>query len=923
MDRLLLAAAAVASGLATAGTATADPGQFLNFFVTPATYSGCEDPSVDWIDSASCEDLVSTPFPEPAYAWVVASDLNGFSNGIGGVQFGIEHDRTITFWYLCTGGLQILEEGWPASGTGMAATWEDGCYHPAGDNAKIGFFYIADGNIGHLTLTPDPRIGAAQFADCGMRLSTVCATNLGSIELAAGGTPRCTPGPLVAPANCAATDEGCFVFVSWQHDGDGVAQFRVFKDGEPFATVERSARTVVDSTLHLGDLPTYFVTASAGPGCVESPPSNGDTGQITEYLAPAENCQATNDRCDEIVVTWEDHSDNELGFKVLRGGEEVGFAPVNATSFTDLTAPLRVLHEYEIVMSAACGDAPPSNADQGFAETAPAEPGSCTASDGLCRIVLVEWQDRSFNESGFRVLRDGVILASLPPNRSSYTDATAPVDVPGTYQVVAWNACDEVASNEDIGTAGDDPPLPPATCTASSTLCPHIRVCWTDSSRDESGFLVFRDGTLLATLGAGQTCYNDTSAVIEIPYTYWVVATSPCGTSDPSPSDEGIRPDPPLPGVPELIEPDEGAPCVPRPTRFRWHRASDATGYALSVSPYSCTGNGTETADTTATVSLSPNTTYHWRVRAKNLCNEWGEWSTCRVFTTAPRLPPPGGFTATELLDRTWLFAWQPLTGSEYYVLSIGTTCYDTGPGTVTFQVAGRDTVIDVAGLGYSEFGSWVAGVICETRGTASMCRTGTADDGTTPTHLEYFRVVPAGSIATIEWAPAGAGSVSGYHVYRRNLSTTEPEIRLNEALIPGGETEVSFTDRTVPRAGVYRYRLAQVDRFGGETTLGEIDVTLTLAPQVVSLAPIRPNPSQSSVALSFGLPARARVAIDVFDTSGRRVRRLAESTFEAGFHELGWDGLAASGLRAGSGRYFVRLQVGEVTRVRSLLLVR
>jgi hypothetical protein len=57
--------------------------------------------------------------------------------------------------------------------------------------------------------------------------------------------------------------------------------------------------------------------------------------------------------------------------------------------------------------------------------------------------VNLSWKDKSNNESGFRVYRDGVLIATLGPNASQFTD-TNPTNSSGhNYTVKAYNSVGE------------------------------------------------------------------------------------------------------------------------------------------------------------------------------------------------------------------------------------------------------------------------------------------------------------------------------------------------------------------------------------------------------------------------------------------------------------------------------------------------
>jgi hypothetical protein len=72
-----------------------------------------------------------------------------------------------------------------------------------------------------------------------------------------------------------------------------------------------------------------------------------------------------------------------------------------------------------------------------------------------------------------------------------------------------------------------------------------------------------------------------------------------------------------------------------------------------------------------------------------------------------------------------------------------------------------------------------------------------------------------------------------------------------------------------------------------------------------------------------FELPAAARVDLAIYSVDGRLVRRLEESSLRsAGVHRVTWNGRSHQETRAVAGVYFCRLQAGEETATRRLLLL-
>jgi hypothetical protein len=74
----------------------------------------------------------------------------------------------------------------------------------------------------------------------------------------------------------------------------------------------------------------------------------------------------------------------------------------------------------------------------------------------------------------------------------------------------------------------------------------------------------------------------------------------------------------------------------------------------------------------------------------------------------------------------------------------------------------------------------------------------------------------------------------------------------------------------------------------------------------------ISPNPSRSVSSVRFEVPQDgATVRAEVFDPTGRRIRRLVDAYLPGGARELIWDGRTESGTTTSSGVYFVRVRVG------------
>jgi len=97
----------------------------------------------------------------------------------------------------------------------------------------------------------------------------------------------------------------------------------------------------------------------------------------------------------------------------------------------------------------------------------------------------------------------------------------------------------------------------------------------------------------------------------------------------------------------------------------------------------------------------------------------------------------------------------------------------------------------------------------------------------------------------------------------------------------------------------------------------------LAVTPVGYALDPGRPNPARTVTSISYAVPQPTRVTLDVYDVSGRLVRRLVDGTRPEGRHTVVWNGRNADGSPLPSGVYFLRLSAGDFRQSRKVVLMR
>ncbi|MBN2227337.1 MAG: T9SS type A sorting domain-containing protein [candidate division Zixibacteria bacterium] len=95
------------------------------------------------------------------------------------------------------------------------------------------------------------------------------------------------------------------------------------------------------------------------------------------------------------------------------------------------------------------------------------------------------------------------------------------------------------------------------------------------------------------------------------------------------------------------------------------------------------------------------------------------------------------------------------------------------------------------------------------------------------------------------------------------------------------------------------------------------------LLPDDYLLSQNYPNPFNPSTTIEFSLPARDRVVIAVYDILGRRVTTITDQVYAAGVHRVEWNGRDGSGTDLPSGMYLYRMQTGEKTYSRKMIMLK
>jgi immune inhibitor A len=89
-------------------------------------------------------------------------------------------------------------------------------------------------------------------------------------------------------------------------------------------------------------------------------------------------------------------------------------------------------------------------------------------------------------------------------------------------------------------------------------------------------------------------------------------------------------------------------------------------------------------------------------------------------------------------------------------------------------------------------------------------------------------------------------------------------------------------------------------------------------------LLPAQPNPSSHGiVTVSFEIPSSQRVELKILNILGQPVKTLAAGQYQAGRHDIKWDGRDERGVRSAPGIYLYQLKTADFSKINKLVIVK
>lgn len=171
--------------------------------------------------------------------------------------------------------------------------------------------------------------------------------------------------------------------------------------------------------------------------------------------------------------------------------------------------------------------------------TLPSKPTNVSATALSSSSIKITWSDNSNNETGFYLYRwngaDWTRLGSVGANVTSYTNSGLQAGTTYYYYVASYNGASENPSEKYASAKTQQVSIPnkPASISAIALSSSSIKLTWSDSSNNETGFYIYRspggEWSKISSVGANVTSYTDKGLQANTTYYYYVESYNTAG----------------------------------------------------------------------------------------------------------------------------------------------------------------------------------------------------------------------------------------------------------------------------------------------------------------------------------------------------------------------------------------------------------
>ena len=491
----------------------------------------------------------------------------------------------------------------------------------------------------------------------------------------------------------AATPTRVTPVLTWTASAGASSGYRVYRGSTQVGST--TATTYSDTGLKSSG--TYIYTVKAVGQSNKLSVASNQAKVVYDIVAPKVVGTITATTPTALVsLSWAAVTDTGgsglQGYEVFRDGTSIGIT--TTPSMTDPTAP-DGSHSYTVVAQDWAGNRAAASkpkvvvVDATPPSTPPAPTAASTDTTASPSFTWPASTDAGTGVAGYRVLRDGTVIATV--TATSYTDTGATTSGSHDYSLIAFDKLGNASPASPTTTVQVDatPPDTPTGLTAQSPTNAAPQLSWNPVTDDTPGAITYRisrDGQVLTTIP--DTTYTD-PGVADGRHTYTVAAIDRFGRASTVPASTVVVVDTSPPSAPLGVF----AFAAGGTNRVSWAVSSD-TG--TGVASYQVLRDGTPVGTVTGTTfneQADPGATY--TVEAVDGANNISQPS----LPADAGNPFPTGVSSRQVVDQS---APEEAAHPELGIISIMLRWQVIQPDETTYDWSGLDaSLADATAHGY------------------------------------------------------------------------------------------------------------------------------------------------------------------------------------------------------------------------------
>lgn len=187
------------------------------------------------------------------------------------------------------------------------------------------------------------------------------------------------------------------------------------------------------------------------------------------------------------------------------------------------------------------------------------------------------------------------------------------------------------------------------------------------------------------------------------------------------------------------------------------------------------------------------------------------------------------------------------------------------------------------------------------------------------PIELNSFSSSIIKNEVILDWVTGSELNNAGFNIERSSdgKSTYESIAFVQSQGNSNTPQSYKYTDRNLQQ-GTYKYRLKQMDVNGNFKYYNLANEIIIGVPGEYALSQNYPNPFNPVTNIDYDLPVDGKVALKIYDISGREIANLVNEVQQAGYYTVAFN---ANNLA--SGVYFYRLISGNFNQTKKLVLLK